>query len=130
MKGSKSQSLLAGCKACLWLQFSLYEGCHNIFEGICLIRNMMGKIHFFIRTGSETGLQPLSNTEDVLTMNPLTSIVLLSPINTSNSQALTLEQGKLRNIQLQKFVSANLGIVKADNNDSRGASTWILGITL
>ena len=89
---------------------------------------MMGKIHFFIRTWSENGLQPLSNTEDVLTMNSLTSVVLLSPIKTS--QPLILDQGKLRNIQLQKFVSANLGIVKADNNDSRGASTWILGITL
>jgi len=83
-----------------------------------------------IRTWNENGLQPVSNSDAVLTMNPLTSIVLLLPINTSNSQALTLDHGKLRNIQLQKFVSANLEVVKADNYDSRGASTWIFGINL
>ncbi len=80
-----------------------------------------------IRTWTENGLQPLSNTNDVLTMNPLTSNVILSPINISNPQPLALDHGKLRNIKLQKFASANLGVVKADNNDSRGASTWHLG---
>ncbi len=30
--------------------------------------------------------------------------------------------------RFQKFISVNSGIVRADNNDTRGASDWILGI--
>ena len=73
-------------------------------------------------------MQPLSLPTDVLTMDPMTSQVFLSPKSSTNlSQVLVFDQGKLRNNFMSKYVSVNLGIVKADPDDTRGASSWKLG---
>jgi hypothetical protein len=34
---------------------------------------------------------------------------------------------KLKNVLMRKFVSVNQGVVKADTDDSRGASSWTIG---
>ena len=60
-----------------------------------------------------------------------TSDVFLNPFSTSTSslQNLAFDGGKLWSIKLDKFLSVNSGVVKADNNDTSGASIWSLGIS-
>ena len=75
------------------------------------------------------GLQALSVTCDVLQVDPVTSDVLLQPVNISNFQlqSLVFEDGHFWNKFLYKILSTNSGNLKADTNDTRGGVTWKLG---
>ncbi len=72
-------------------------------------------------------MQPLSLSTDVLTLDVDTSEVVLSPKPNDDSQVLTFDGEKLKNVLMRKFVSVNQGVVKADTDDSRGASSWTIG---
>ena len=72
-------------------------------------------------------MQPLSLSTDVLTLDVDTSAVVLSPKPNDVSQVLMFDGEKLKNVLMRKFVSVNQGVVKADTDDSRGASSWTIG---
>jgi hypothetical protein len=64
-------------------------------------------------------------------MNENNSDVLLSSISPDkiSNQNLVFVGGKFWNQKLNKSLSLNLGSVKADSNDTRGASAWKIGLS-
>ncbi len=64
-------------------------------------------------------------------MSPETSDVSLNDTSADrlSLQNLVYIEGKLMNQKLNKFLSLNAGVVKADSNSTRGASTWRLGLS-
>ena len=65
-------------------------------------------------------------------MNENNSDVILSAIAADkiSNQNLVFIGGKFWNQKLNKYLSLNLGTVKADSEDTRGASAWEIGFLL
>ena len=65
-------------------------------------------------------------------MNENNSDVILSAIAADkiSNQNLVFIGGKFWNQKLNKYLSLNLGTVKADSKDTRGASAWEIGFLL
>lgn len=84
----------------------------------------------FLRTWKQNCLQPLSSTGYAIQMSENNSDVILSAISADkiSNQNVVFIGGKIWNQNLNKFLSLNLGTVKADSNDTRGASSWKIGL--
>ena len=61
-------------------------------------------------------------------MSPDSSDITVATNNdTSNLQSVVYFGGKLWNQFINKYLSVNSGLVKADSDTTLGASTWTLG---
>ena len=61
-------------------------------------------------------------------MSPDSSDITVATNNdTSNLQSVVYFGGKLWNQFINKYLSVNSGLVKADTDTTQGASTWTLG---
>ncbi len=73
------------------------------------------------------GLKIVGASAQGLQIDNVTSNVEYRSIPNDGSQMVEFDGGKLWNKRLQKYLSLNSRMVKADSNDTRGASDWILG---
>jgi hypothetical protein len=81
----------------------------------------------YCRKFSSEGLTTGNASNASLIVDKMTSKVVFNSTSNDGSQVLEFIGGKLWNRKFQKFISVNNGIVRADNNDTRGASAWTLG---
>ena len=80
------------------------------------------------------GLQNMNVSGNVLTMSSASSDVTLQPVPATGNgivpeQNLVFQNGYFWNPDLNKYLSINTRVVKADLNDIRGAATWTIGKT-